>query len=150
MLHYAKHEDLEKTLLRSALHPFWMMESLCISEINMKDAKVVKFKKWWAIITEIKDTQGNDATQVSLVNPENDTIIGHYVYNSKGKMIASSEVKDFYTIGKHMIPKNLLIIWYEEGLTLTFNLQNPLINTEIDPKNWAMPDMNKKIDMGKE
>jgi len=67
------------------------------------------------------------------------------LYNQNGKLIASTEYQDFSDV----IPRKILIIWYEEGIALDWDLSRVQTNVGINPKFWMMPDMRSKIDMGK-
>ena len=148
-LFYAKHTDLHKTLLRTPLHPIWIMESLGFNQLATDKIEIVKFKdKHWATIEKRKSTQNQEVSKVTLIDIQRKKIIGHYIYNNQEKMIASFEVKSTIKSGDHYLPKEVMIIWYEEGIFMELNFLNPAINTNIDPNNWQMPNMNK-IDMGK-
>lgn len=144
-LHYAKHEELDKTMLRTALNPAWMMESINISPINIENIEIAKFKDFWAIIQERVSATGEKVTVVTLIHPTQKVVVGRYLYNQNGKLIASTEYQDF----SNEIPRKIFIIWYEEGITLDWDLSQVRKNTGINPQFWEMPVMRNKIDMGK-
>jgi len=144
-LHFAKHEDLDKTMLRTALNPSWMMESLNISPVNTENIEIAKFKDFWATIQPRTSSTGEKVTVVTLIHPTQKVIVGRYLYNQDGKLIASTEYQDFSSA----IPRKIFIIWYEEGITLDWDLSGVQTNVGINPQFWVMPDMKNKIDMGK-
>jgi len=143
-LHYAKHEELDKTMLRTALNPAWMMESLNVSSIDTEKIEIAKFKEFWATIQPRTSGTGEKVTVVTLIQPVQKVVVGRYLYNQEDKLIASTEYQDFS--GK--IPRKILIIWYEEGITLDWDLSAVQNNVGISPQFWVMPEMKNKIDMG--
>lgn len=144
-LHYAKHEDLTKTMLRTALNPNWMMESLSVGNINMENIEIAKFKGYWAVIQSRSGASGESVTVMTLIDPTQKVVVGRYLYNTNGRMIASTEYQGF----SGAIPSKIFIIWYEEAITLEWDLSGAQINAGISPAFWVMPDMRNKIDMGK-
>lgn len=144
-LHYAKHEDLDKTMLRTALNPAWMMESLNVSPVDTENIEIGKFKDFWAAIQPRTSGTGEKVTVVTLIHPTQKVVVGRYLYNQDGKLIASTEYQDFSGV----IPRKILIMWYEEGITLDWDLSGVQTNVGINQQFWVMPDMRNKIDMGK-
>ena len=144
-LHYSLHEDLDKTMLRTALNPAWMMESLNVSPVSTENIEIAKFKELWATIQPRMSSTGEKVTVVTLIHPTQTVVVGRYLYNQNGKLIASTEYQDFSDV----IPRKILIIWYEEGIALDWDLSRVQTNVGINPKFWMMPDMRSKIDMGK-
>lgn len=143
-LHYAKHEDLNKTLLRTALNPNWMIESLNINKIETENTTIEEFKEYWAL-SQIRISSNNEQVKVvTLINPKTENVIGRYLYSKENKMLASTEYQDFI----NNIATKILIIWYEEGITLDWDLSNVKINCEINSNFWEMPDIKDKINMG--
>lgn len=148
-LHYAKHEDLGKAMLKRALNPSWMLESLNLGGIKTEGIEVGKFKSFWAIIQPRTSATGEKVTVVTLIEPTRPAIAGRYLYGGDGKMIASAEIQDYHEKNGLIIPKSLVIIWYEEGVIMEWTLLNPQINASINPAYWVMPTMKNSVDMGK-
>jgi hypothetical protein len=148
-LYYAKHEDLAKAMLKMPLNPTWMMESMCIGKVDTTNVEIIRHKDYWAILQKTSSARGEPVTLMTLIDPSRDVIIGRYLYNSQGRMEASTEVKDFYTINGLVIPKTLIILWYSEGKNMEWELQSPQINKAIDPSIWKLPNSRRKVDMGK-
>ena len=144
-LHYAKHEDLNKTMLRPALNPNWMIESINVSPIEVDNIEIAKFKDFWAIIQPREASTGESMTVMTLIDPIKKNVAGRYLYNHNGRMIASTE----YQAYSGSIPLKILIIWYEESITLEWDLSQLQINKGINPEFWVMPNIKNKIDMGK-
>lgn len=149
-LYYAKHENLSKTLLKTPLNPAWLMESLNLDIISTDNIEVAKFKNFWALIQPRTSALGENVTVVTLIDPQKTAVVGRYLYNNQGKLSASTETQEFTIDSKTgaLIPKKLFIIWYEEGVTMEWELKNSQINVGIPQKFWVMPNMRSKIDMG--
>ena len=143
-LYYSKHEDTNKTMLKTALNPDWMIQSLNINLISEDDIKIAKFKEFGAVIEDKTATTGDPVTIMTLIDMNLKIVVGRYLYNQNEKIIASAEYSEFV----EKIPRKILIIWYEEGVILNWDLSKVKINSDIDQRNWSMPDMKNKINMG--
>jgi hypothetical protein len=142
-LHYANHKDLSKTMLRTALNPNWMIESLNVQEIKKDNITVAYFKNFYAIIQNRISANLEKVTLVLLLDPQKETIVGRYLYDINGKMIASTE----YENGTGIVPNKIFIQWYEENIFLTWDLSEIKINLGINPSYWIMPNMKNSINM---
>jgi hypothetical protein len=148
VLHYAKHEDLGKSMLKTPLNPGWMMGSLNLGTIDTTGAEVFRYGQHYGVLAPKTAANGENVTVFTLIDPQKQAVIGHYLYGANGKLQASSEVKSHQNINGFIVPKEMFIIWYSEGVSLEWTLNNPRINTTINPSNWIMPTMRGAIDMG--
>jgi len=147
-LYYARHEDLHKAMLKTPLNPAWMMESMTASGIDTKNAQIIKFKGYWAVLEGRVSANKEPVWKVTLIDPNQSLVIGHYLYSAAGKMIASSEVQEFQNINGFALPKRLLILWYEEGVRMEWELNDVRVNVPISSDKWEMPKMRHSINMG--
>lgn len=145
-LYYARHEDLSKTMLKTPLNPSWLMESLSLNEIDMNQVEIVKVQNYWAILQPRNSSLGEKITIATLIDPQRDVIIGHYLYNAEDKLVASTEIKEF----NGDVPKKILIVWYDENVRMEWDIIDPQINVDIDKNYWQLPMMKNKINMGEE
>lgn len=145
-LYYAKHEDLRKTMLKTPLNPSWLMESLSLNEISMENVEIIRVNNYWAILQSRNSALGEKIVIATLLDPQRDVIIGHYLYNEQNNLVASAEIKEF----DGDIPKKILIVWYDENVRMEWDIINPQINTSIDNSYWQLPYMRNKINMGEE
>ena len=144
-LNYSKHENLNKTMLRTTLNPNWMLESLNVSTVDIKNIEISKYKNFWKI-TQPRIASTNELVKIiTLIDPEQKVVVGRYLYNQENKMIASTEYQDFYRI----LPKKIYIMWYEEEIALEWDLSTAKINVDINPEFWSMPNIKNKIEIGK-
>lgn len=146
-LFYARHEDLDRAMLKTPLNPSWMIESLTLSEIPIKDVEVGEFKGNWIIKQKRKAARGEDVVVATLIAKDNPRVLGNYLYNSQGKMIASTEISNHYEIQNVLVPKTMFITWHEEGLTMEWRLNSPQINVNISKSVWDLPSHLRKIEL---
>lgn len=145
VLYYAKHEDVNKTMLRTALNPAWMIESLSISPIDTENIEIAKFQELWVVVQPRIGSNGERVTVSTLIHPMQKIVMGRYLYDQDGKLIVSTE----YQYSSNDIPVKIFITWYEEEIILNWDLSNIKINVGINPQYWVMPNIKDKIDMGK-
>lgn len=147
-LFYAKHEDLDKAMLKTPLNPSWLIESLTLGQLDTKDIEVGELKGNWVILQKRKAARGEDVVVATLISKDqNPRILGNYLYNSAGKMIASTEVSNHYEREGIFIPKSMFITWYEEGLTMEWNMGSPQVNVQIPESVWQIPNYPKKTEL---
>jgi len=148
-LFYSKHEDLDKAMLKTPLNPSWLIESLALGSLDTKDIEVGELKGNWIILQKRKAARGEDVVIATLISKTNYTVLGNYLYNSQGKMIASTEISNYYETNGVFVPKTMFITWYEEGLTMEWNMGQPQINVQIPESVWQIPNFPQKVELSK-
>lgn len=143
-LHFAKHENLNRTNLKTVLNPIWLMESFGIFPIDFNNSEISQYKGSWFVKTNKISANGQPIKYVILIDPKNKNIIGRYLYDQKDQLFASSEYQNFDGV----IARKITFIWYEENINLEINLDDYQINKGIDQKHWSMPSYEDVIDMG--
>lgn len=147
-LFYARHENLDKAMLKTPLNPSWLMESLTLGKIDTKNIEVGELNGNWVILQKRKSARDEDVTVATLISKEqNPQILGNYLYNDQGRMIASTEISNCFDINGLLVPKTMFITWYEEGLTMEWNLGQLKINVQIPESIWQIPNYPRKIEM---
>ena len=146
-LHYAKHENLNKTRLKTPFHPVWMKEILSIDPISIKGAWTRKRGNNLEIIRMQQSATGRPVVKITMIDPKKLAIVGHYVYEN-GKLVASAEVYEHTVKEGYYLPSKILIRWYQENVTMVWQLHNIQINVKLDPSSWDMPRIRQKIEMG--
>lgn len=145
-LYYARHEDAYRSGLKTPFHPVWLREMVGIDIIDTTNATFEQTTNGWKIYQNRTSTTGEPIIHMTLVDEEK--ILGRYIYSKSGTLIASFEVKNFYYIGSLIVPKTVHVYWSEENIALHWELSMPILNSHIDSKNWIMPDIKTKIDLG--
>jgi hypothetical protein len=141
---YCKHEDASKSRLRPVFYPAWIIESLGVDEISLKDAQVTLTDQYCKI-THIR----KNLKKTTLINRKEKTVVGHYLHDNE-KLLASSEVLEFCSFHGFIFPKKIRIIWHEENVTLDWDFIDPGYRLKsYGPmyKNWEVPQRDLMIDM---
>jgi hypothetical protein len=139
ILNYAAHENFKKSNLKMILSPNWMLECLNANRISTENIEFGRFKNFWLLLEDKEEV-----TIATLIEPSKKQIVGRYLYNEKGKLIASAEYSNF----NDQIPKNILIIWYEERIIMKWDLSEMKINSDINHILWIMPE-KENMNIGK-
>lgn len=143
-LYYADYQNMYKTNLKTPFNPLWIMQSLGIDELESD--KCVMHGDKLALVSDCVSTSGQFIQKVILIDPIFARVIGHYIYDVTGKLIVSSEITDFYNI---YFPKQIRIIWMDEGVCIDFYLDEPKLDCILEDKLWKLPNYKPKIEMGK-
>lgn len=134
-LYYYKHSDIKNSSLKSPLNPNWLLESLTIMNLDKSKIEIGRFKNFYIVFQKRLGNRDEEVTIATLINPDTKLISGNYLYRN-GKLVASSEISGHHP---NRIPKNIFIIWYEEGITMEWQLNNPKTNVEINQTMWDLP-----------
>lgn len=145
-LFYSNHDNLIKTRLRTPFNPKWLVKNLGIDEIKNYD-KCFNYQGYYAVATFDKNNYGKKITIIDLIDLEKNAFYGHYIYNSYDEMMVSSEVKEYYYIEGSYYPKTIYINWFEENISVIWNLCQPQINVQFNENSWKMPSNYKKINL---
>ena len=144
-LFYASHENYYKTRLKPQFNPIWMMDSLGISKLDFRDAKIVENANKYIIVRNTKNTIGQPIVKFTYIDKKTETIDGSIVMDKDGKPIAAAEV----LLYKNYLPVQILYTWFEVDRSMLIDLNNPQANIRIDGTNWVIPDIQPKMDIGK-
>lgn len=142
-LYYSKRNDLHKTGLKSIYNPYWIVESLSVGKVDLEKADIVKYMDHIHIIQPRISLQGKSVTKVTSIDPKKKVILGHYIYDSKNRIITSTEIMSFYEINGHVVPKSMRIVWSEGQMK--WELKNPLINKPVSPGMFDLPNITPKV-----
>ena len=123
------HEDLNKSLLKTPLNP--EMADGVLEHVATSKRPTLRVPGSWKTISAYcspaQAANGEPVTVLTLVSPQKQAVIGHYLYNRAGKMTASTEVRSFQQIGEFVIPKEMLIIWYDERIQIGMEFEQPAV-----------------------
>jgi len=151
-LYWATHENVHKTRLRTPFNPMWAMESLGVNAISpvwlLKHVEISEQGKFFKIIRHTKGMQGRPVMKITLLDPQQNAIVGNYLHNYK-ELIVSTEIKEFYFLNGLTVPKRIVVTWHEENIQIEWKLSLPKINYNISEELWEKPYRSLQIDMGK-
>jgi outer membrane lipoprotein-sorting protein len=145
-LHYAKHEDFQKTRMKTPFSPFLLMDSLGIGQLNVDVGKIVETNKSYIWVEPGVNSIGQPISRMTFINKNSKLIDGFTICNEAGNVLASGEVLEY----KDGLPKQILYVWSEENLSMLMDFKNPRTNAPIDPSLFNRPDIRPQVDMGKD
>lgn len=138
ILYYSEHKNLGKCGLRAPFHPLWLMECLGFTDIK---GKITKCEDGYLFVEEERmSTEGVAVTKGTLI--KDDLVVGHYLFKNN-HLIASVEIEEF-----NVVPKKMVIHWYEENLTMIWNIEDYEVNPEISDKIWQKPSFKHEENIG--
>lgn len=148
-LYFSNHENLNKTNLKTPLNPAWIMESLNVGQVPVT-IPLVKYKDYWVLIEERVSGLGETVTVKTLIDPKKPAVIGRYLYDKKNNLVVSAEIQEFTTTETGiLLPKTIFIVWFDEGVSMKWDLSNIELNSNINKSNWTMPNLEPQFDIGK-
>lgn len=145
-LHWAKHEDFQKTRLKTPFNPALLKSSLGQELLDVQSARIVENQKDMMLVYPQKSGQGTDILLSVFVNKERKQIDGFVVTDTNGKYLAACEIQS----RQGDLPKTVLYTWYEEDRVMLMTFNNPRVNTVIGSDRWAMPNYTPKINIGEQ
>jgi hypothetical protein len=92
---------------------------------------------------------GENNTIVTIINKKTEVILGNYLYNNFGKLVASSEIKEYQKIKDYILPKIIFIIWQDEGISMEWTLNNIIVDLNVNNNAWNKPNIYPAINIGK-
>ncbi len=151
-MYYCSYRDINNSGITHSVNPMWFIEGLGVANIDTTGAKIYRSGQYVAIVRRIASPQGEDCYKMVYIDPAKPVIAGHRLYSLQKKLLGTADVQDYYStnVGVY-IPKKMSIIWYGEGIHITWTLSNPQINVSIPVDTWKMPKTSFKVmDMGKQ
>ena len=149
VMYFSNLENMKKTKLKSALNPEWIIMSLMVDNNQGKPDEKIEHPSGTILLSKHISHMDESMTVATLLDRDGSQAKGRYLYNSQGKMVASSEVTSRQFVQGLSMPKGLLITWYEEGIVMEWTLKTVSLNTKIGNGAWAMPDIRPMVDIGK-
>lgn len=149
VMYFSKLENIKKTKLKSALSPEWIIMSLMIDNSQVKPDEKIEHPSGTILLNKHTSHMDESMTVATLLDRNGVQPKGRYLYNSHGKMVASSEVTSRQVVQGFSMPKALLITWYEEGIVMEWTLKSVSLNTKISNGAWAKPDIKPMVDIGR-
>lgn len=147
-LYYSSYEDIQHTKLKTPFHPIWLKAILGFDLIQMEKIKATnKRGPYLEILSEAKNMQNKPIIRGMVIDPTKRSIIGHYIYEDN-ILICSAEVFEDKKMYGMSVPAKMVIKWYQEDITMVWELDQQSINPTIFPKMWNMPDKYRKIYIG--
>lgn len=139
-LFYAKHEDYSKTRLKTPFNPIWIMASLGIDQINLKNVEFIDER---SVMEKTINSFGKPII-ISTFIGSNKRIQNILTTDIDGKLLISVTIDEYIGI----FPKKIVYHWLEENKTMQLTLKNPREIGLSNAKLWEMPNIQPQTDMG--
>jgi hypothetical protein len=143
-LYYARYEDFQNTRLKSPFNPIFIRESLGLNDIVTDNASIMETDDNVVVFAKFVNGIGKTVFRYTFLNKANQKLIGSLVTDESGNPIAISEILEYDGIA----PKRILYTWYEENQILYLEFVDPVVNAQIDPSQWQLPNIHPQINMG--
>ena len=92
---------------------------------------------------------GENNTIVTIIDKKTEIILGNYLYNNFGKLVASSEIKEYQKIKDYILPKIIFIMWKDEGISMEWTLNDIVVDLNVNDNAWNRPNIYPSINIGK-
>ncbi len=143
-LHYAKHEDYNKTRLKSGFNSHFMMRSLGITKILIdEETKVVETKEDWIVVYRRKNAMGEPILVSIFVSKADEAIAGFIVTDMDGKPQSSADIQG----RQNGMPTKILYVYHAEDQALLLEFIGISINKSISSQKWKMPNRQPQLNM---
>jgi hypothetical protein len=148
-LYYSSYDNLYHNRLKTPFHPVWLKGILGFDPVSVKGVVARRRGPYWEIVEKATNMQRRPILRITLIDPAKVAIIGHYIYE-EGRMVCSAEVYEHKLLanGEVAVPAKIVMRWYEEDVTMIWQLYNQRLNTTSDPRLWQMPNISPKVDIG--
>jgi hypothetical protein len=146
-LHWATHEDYNKTRLKAAFNPHFMMRSFGLSEIKIKeDTKIVETETDLIIVYPQTSATGKPILVSIFIDKAHERVSGYVVTDMNGKPRASADIQEY----RNGLPYKILYVWHAEDKALLIEFDKSKLNQSISARNWEMPDKKPKLNMAED
>lgn len=145
LLRYVRHDQIFRSKLKTPLNPEWLIQSINLGTIEEKNLEIKKIGEDYHLHETKKSQNGEQIQCVTVINKN--LIVGHFLYNSQKKLIASSQILSFQKSKNILFPKTILVNWPEEKIQLEWTLNNPKINIPLSKNYWLLPNYRNAKNM---
>lgn len=139
VLYYADHSRRNSVGLKPIFNPDWIEQTISINPIKVDDAVILRDGPQIKIYNQ-------DGNLVRMTKIQGDRIIGHYLYESTGKLIISAEILDYYDVDGIMLARKIHVLCPEENMISTWELSYPILNGPLADNLWQMP-LEKSVEL---
>lgn len=145
-VHYAKHEDYQKTRLKTPFDPVLLRNTLGIERLPPDCASVKETDDEVQLTYERTNAQGEPVLFSALVHKQRKEVEGYIISGRDGKILASCEIQ----ASSGQIPTRILYSWYAEGKVVLFELNRTRLNPSFPRDCWVMPNRGPQTNMAEE
>lgn len=144
-LFYAKHQDFNRTRLRTPFNPAWIIQILGTGDIP--ECETYLYKGKLVFVEKMINNSQKIIFRMRMIDLDKMVCVGHFIFDEKMNPIISAEIQSFYLVDDVYLPKKINIFWYEENVRSVWTFEQPVINTAISTSMWQMPNYEPKINL---
>lgn len=144
-LYFARHEDYMLTRLRTPFDPNWIIDCLNVNIIDNQN--VYQYGDHLMTREEYLNNLGVRVVRIRIIDIDKEMVVGNYITDLTGNVIASYEISEMQYIDGFWMPKKASIYWSEENIVLNWEYSNIVINKPINSNLWIMPRHRNTVDM---
>ena len=144
-LYWAKHEDYNKTRLKTPFNPMFMRDTLGLNELP-EGARIIDGEDTLLLVYQKTNSLSQPILYTVIVDKQSQMVNGLLITDLAGQPLAAAEIRQY----QNGLPIQILYNWYEESKILLLELQNPTINRHISSRYWEPPNQSPRIDMAKD
>lgn len=142
-VYWAKHEDFNKTRLKTPFDPAFLRGSLGLDELTTDGLeRVIQGKESTLLIYKTKSSTDEPLTKHVHLDATSKTIYYTDIIDKKGRHV-SSRVLSL----ENGLPKDITFFWQEERRAMKLTLNKVKKNATISTTFWKLPDREPKINM---
>ncbi len=152
-LYYAKHEDLYRTRLKAPFHPIWLMQGLGLEPLKFTvSPRFEKDGDNLRIVSDEKGPNGKFIRRVVLIDTNNNSVRGNYLYDENNKLVASIEINSTTTASNFIVPQKLRLVWVngDDKNVMDMELKDITVNTGRKSVIKRPTNYGPQIDMTKD
>jgi hypothetical protein len=142
-VHYATHEDLSKTRLKTPFNPMFLRATLGVEVLPSENCRVVENQNGFMLVYPRENASGEQILFSVFVSKSKNAVEGYLVSDQSGKTLAACEVQQF----AGDLPSKILYSWYEENRVMLMQLNELKVNSNISESVWSMPNYTPKNNM---
>lgn len=145
--YFSRHQDLNKTNLKTPLNPNWIIESMGFKSIEVKNIVFIKTEQYQGIKQIRSSSSGENISIITLIDPLKRIVVKKFLCDSDNQVIATVEYKNYISIDDIKIPDHIIINWYSENIFMEWKITEIKLNIPIKEDIWIMPKSNNSVSL---
>lgn len=145
--YFSRHQDLNKTNLKTPLNPNWIIESMGFKSIEVKNIVFIKTEQYQGIKQIRSSSSGENISIITLIDPLKRIVVKKFLCDSDNQVIATVEYKNYISIDDIKIPDHIIINCYSENIFMEWKITEIKLNIPIKEDIWIMPKSNNSVSL---
>ena len=124
----------EQSATAGFLNPVWLKEALGLQHLDAKGARIGRQGPYLVLVRP----QGG-RTRATALDPAAKRIVGNYLYQAEGQLLAFTEAKHFVSVSGCALPRVLAMGWPGEDTYIWWQVTDHRLNDPLDEQLWSVP-----------